>query len=174
MTRALAPPPPGLQHDTVEHLALIERTLGPLPTTMAQAATGEARDWFRDDGGLKWPAWAPDAESEKHVRKQRRLEVRCADSKAVAPWAPPPPTPTRSWTPQDMISPAHSEFLALIRQLLQPDPRDRYTAAEALDSKALRGLPTDHLVHIPRQVDERLLTGEAFRSGGRRKRRRRD
>ena len=73
-----------------------------------------------------------------------------------------------------MISPAHSEFLALIRQLLQPDPRDRYTAAEALDSKALRGLPTDHLVHIPRQVDERLLTGEAFRSGGRRKRRRRD
>jgi len=60
-------------HDEVEHLALMERTLGALPRFMVRAATCKRADRNFRHGYLRWPERAIDRESEEHVRAQRRL-----------------------------------------------------------------------------------------------------
>ena len=60
-------------HDEVEHLALMERTLGALPRAMVRSATCKRADRNFRHGYLRWPERAIDRESEEHVRSQRRL-----------------------------------------------------------------------------------------------------
>ena len=61
-------------HDEVEHLALMERSLGALPRRMLRAATSKKAEKNFRHGQLRWPERAVDRDSEAHVRAQPRLK----------------------------------------------------------------------------------------------------
>lgn len=59
-------------HDNVEHLAMMEKTLGKIPTSMGK---GTRKSYFDRNDRLKWPEGAKDAASVKFVSQQcRELE----------------------------------------------------------------------------------------------------
>jgi len=104
-------------HDEVEHLALMERTLGALPRCMLRAATCMRAERNFRHGYLRWPERALDRDSEEHVRAQRRLrECLGADSRGE---------PLR-WSAE------LSDFHELLWRLLEFQPEHRLCAAAAL------------------------------------------
>ena len=110
-------------HDEVEHLALMERTLGALPRSMLRSATCKRADRNFRHGYLRWPERAIDRESEEHVRSQRRLrECLAADPRGEPlPW-----------------STELSDFHDLISRLLEFMPEHRLTAAAAMQHPFIR------------------------------------
>lgn len=103
-------------HDEIEHLALMERTLGALPRVMLRRVTGKRADRNFRNGCLRWPERAIDRESEEHVRSQRRLrDIIGADSRGE---------PLR-WT-QEL-----ADFHDLLLKLLEYTPEQRVTASAA-------------------------------------------
>jgi serine/threonine protein kinase len=70
-------------HDEVEHLALMERTLGALPRCMLRAATCMRAERNFRHGYLRWPERALDRDSEEHVRARRRLRERVLEREQV-------------------------------------------------------------------------------------------
>lgn len=92
----------------MEHLALIERCIGPLPDAMVQAAEKDPQSakFFRR-GRLNWPTNATSEESVDHVRRMRKL--------------------ANLLTPLD----AATGLLDLLQLMLILDPMDRITAREA-------------------------------------------
>ena len=87
----------------VEHLALMERSLGALPRCMLRAATCKRAERNFRHGYLRWPERAIDRESEEHVRAQRRLKE-----------APFPPSLARAFLPSLALTPFPSS-LAQVR-----------------------------------------------------------
>ncbi|EGZ26540.1 hypothetical protein PHYSODRAFT_551845 [Phytophthora sojae] len=103
-------------HENMEHLALIERCIGPLPVKMAaQASKHSSTSKFFHRGRLNWPGGSSSEESVDHVRKMRRLA--------------------------DLISPedAQSGLLELLQLMLVLDPENRVTAKEALNTPFFDG-----------------------------------
>lgn len=106
-------------HDNEEHLALMERTLGPFPRAMVRRARkrSETRYWFDDRdhvthlSGRTASGKRVDRESEQHVNQQRRLE--------------------------DLVGGDHT-MLDALRGMLEQDPRRRLTARQALQHAWLR------------------------------------
>lgn len=73
----------------LEHLALMEQVLGPLPPSMLSKAPRAARDKFvtTASGGkcrLRWPDRNTSEESERHVNKQRSLSGLTSEREHVS------------------------------------------------------------------------------------------
>lgn len=64
-------------HENLEHMALMERTCGALPTSMLSNASSQVKEQYltHDHGGwrLRWPEGASSSSSERHVRQQKTL-----------------------------------------------------------------------------------------------------
>ncbi|KAB2077461.1 hypothetical protein ERO13_A06G138400v2 [Gossypium hirsutum] len=98
-------------HENLEHLAMMERVLGPLPEHMIRRASRGSEKYFRSGSRLNWPEGAVSRESIRAVKKLDRLK--------------------------NMVS-QHVEssryFLAdLLEGLLKYDPSERLTARQALN-----------------------------------------
>ncbi|KAK9946715.1 hypothetical protein M0R45_012162 [Rubus argutus] len=61
-------------HENLEHLAMMERVLGPLPQHMAQRASHGAEKYFRRGARLNWPLGAVSRESIRAVKKLDSLK----------------------------------------------------------------------------------------------------
>ncbi|QDP16936.1 hypothetical protein Tsubulata_013518 [Turnera subulata] len=98
-------------HENLEHLAMMERVLGPLPKHMIQKADRGAEKYFRKGSRLNWPEGADSRESIRAVRKLDRLK--------------------------DIISQhagsSSASLIDLLYSLLEYEPSKRLTAREALD-----------------------------------------
>ncbi|KAF9623522.1 hypothetical protein IFM89_003312 [Coptis chinensis] len=97
-------------HDNLEHLAMMERVLGPLPTHMAERASqGGAKKYFKRER-LNWPEGAVSRESIKTVKELDYLEVLV-----------------------DEHVRHHRTFINLLYKLLDIDQSERITARQALE-----------------------------------------
>ncbi|XP_057957386.1 serine/threonine-protein kinase AFC3 isoform X1 [Malania oleifera] len=98
-------------HENLEHLAMMERVLGPLPEHMIRRANRGAEKYFRRGYRLNWPEGAVSRESIRAVKKLDRLK--------------------------DMISQrvdrSRSLLTELLFGLLKFDPSERLTARQALN-----------------------------------------
>ncbi|XP_078432240.1 serine/threonine-protein kinase AFC3-like isoform X2 [Wolffia australiana] len=97
-------------HENLEHLAMMERALGPLPDHMISRASRGAEKYFKEGARLNWPEGAVSRESIRAVRKVdqfRELVFRYVDH-------------------------SRESFLDLLLGLLTLDPADRFTAQDAL------------------------------------------
>jgi len=98
-------------HEELEHLALMERIIGPLPTSLTDRASKSLIDkWFkRDSRGfrLAWPENSSSPSSERHVASQRRL--------------------------QKQVPSIHAGLTDFCSDMLELDPRKRKSAAAMLN-----------------------------------------
>nr|CAD1824212.1 unnamed protein product [Ananas comosus var. bracteatus] len=98
-------------HENLEHLAMMERVLGPIPEHMIRKASSNASKYFRRGTRLNWPEGAVSRESIRAVKKLNRLK--------------------------DFVSQYvdHSSTLLtdLLYGLLRFEPSERLTAQEALN-----------------------------------------
>lgn len=101
-------------HENLEHLALIERSIGPLPRAMIDRADSHAAKFFRH-GRLDWPQGASNDESVDHIRRMRSLK--------------------QILRPED----AATGLLELLELMLVLDPENRITAKEALRHRFFDG-----------------------------------
>mmetsp|Transcript_41228 Transcript_41228/g.68595 ORF Transcript_41228/g.68595 Transcript_41228/m.68595 type:complete len:426 (-) Transcript_41228:164-1441(-) len=116
-------------HDEVEHLALMERLLGSLPSHMLRAAAEVKRsDKNFRHGALRWPERAYDRESAAHVRSQPRLKDVLLGARLEAR----PAGSRTDW------STGLSELYDLLLKCLEFDPADRLKAADALEHPFLK------------------------------------
>lgn len=104
-------------HENLEHLALMERSLGRMPSKMLAASPTAAREKYlaRDRYGdmrLNWPTGAPSPSSERHVRNQLPLD--------------------------QMVAPQHQSFATFVGHLLAFDKESRPTSMEALSHAFLK------------------------------------
>ncbi|RKP06349.1 kinase-like domain-containing protein [Thamnocephalis sphaerospora] len=95
-------------HDNLEHLAMMEAAIGPMPSSLIQRANHAGREFFRH-GRLAYPASATTRASRKYVAAMRRLE------NIVVPNCP-----------------FNIYLLDLVQRMLIYDPAERITAEEAL------------------------------------------
>ncbi|XP_030464754.1 serine/threonine-protein kinase AFC3 [Syzygium oleosum] len=98
-------------HENLEHLAMMERVLGPLPEHMIRGANRGAEKYFRRGSRLNWPEGAVSRESIRAVKKLdflQNLVSQNADS-------------------------SRSSLTNLLRGLLKYNPSERLTAHEALN-----------------------------------------
>ncbi|KAF0930026.1 hypothetical protein E2562_027204 [Oryza meyeriana var. granulata] len=103
-------------HENLEHLAMMERVLGPLPEHMIRKASSSAQKYFRRGARLNWPEGAVSRESIRAVKKLDRLKdlvARKADHSRAA-------------------------LADLLYGLLKFEPSERLTAQEALDHPFFR------------------------------------
>ncbi|XP_057434657.1 serine/threonine-protein kinase AFC3 isoform X5 [Lotus japonicus] len=103
-------------HENLEHLAMMERVLGPLPEHMVRRSNRGAEKYFKRGSRLKWPEGAVSRESINAVKRLGHLKdivSRHVDS---------------------------SRFLLtdLLHGLLTYDPTERLTARQALDHPFFR------------------------------------
>jgi dual-specificity kinase len=92
-------------HENLEHLALMEKTLGPMPSSFTARAKGAGK-LLNSSGRLNWPEGASNSNSVKHV--QRTLELR------------------------DQVLPCHQQLASVVRDMLQFEPSARPTAPDVL------------------------------------------
>ncbi|KAI3522461.1 hypothetical protein L1887_00245 [Cichorium endivia] len=104
-------------HENLEHLAMMERVLGPLPEHMIRRATRGAEKYFRRSR-LNWPEGAVSRESIRAVRKLDRLKNMISGYVSVGG--------------------LRSSVVDLLYGLLKFDPVERLTAEEALDHPFFR------------------------------------
>ncbi|KAK9148907.1 hypothetical protein Scep_007664 [Stephania cephalantha] len=97
-------------HENLEHLAMMESILGPLPKHMIQKANCGAEKYIRKGARLNWPEGAASRESIRVVRELARL-------KGVV---------------DRYVSSSRTEFTDLLQSLLKYDPAERITAQQAL------------------------------------------
>ncbi|KAK7283014.1 hypothetical protein RIF29_12209 [Crotalaria pallida] len=106
-------------HENLEHLAMMERVLGPLPEHMARRSNRGAEKYFRRGSRLNWPQGAVSRESIRAVKKLDHLK--------------------------DIVSrhleSSRSSLTDLLHGLLSYDPAERLTARQALDHPFFR-IPT--------------------------------
>ncbi|KAL5221219.1 hypothetical protein ABZP36_025932 [Zizania latifolia] len=98
-------------HENLEHLAMMEKVLGPIPEHMIRKASSSAQKYFRRGSRLNWPEGAVSRESIRAVKKLDRLKdlvARNADHSRTA-------------------------LADLLCGLLNFEPSERLTAQEALD-----------------------------------------
>mmetsp|Transcript_8277 Transcript_8277/g.22720 ORF Transcript_8277/g.22720 Transcript_8277/m.22720 type:complete len:229 (+) Transcript_8277:3-689(+) len=99
-------------HESLEHLALMERTVESFPWSMLSSASDArklqllVKDEGREGMRLNWPGLASSSNSEKHVKQQRPLQLLVQDS--------------------------HRSLADFVGSLLILDPSRRPTAPQAL------------------------------------------
>ncbi|CAI5961275.1 unnamed protein product [Closterium sp. NIES-65] len=97
-------------HENLEHLAMMERLLGPISPHIIKKADRRAEKYFRNGRELNWPEGAASRESIRAVRKLPRLRdliMQCVEHSA-------------------------GTLIDLLYSLLKFDPAQRLTAREAL------------------------------------------
>lgn len=97
-------------HENLEHLAMMERVLGPIPQHIIKRVDRRAEKYFRHGRELNWPEAAISRESIRAVRRLPRLRnivMQHVDHSAGA-------------------------LIDLLQGLLKFDPSERMTAEEAL------------------------------------------
>jgi serine/threonine protein kinase len=92
-------------HENREHLALMEKILGPFPDWFSRRISDSARKYFRSDGKLRWPDMASSEKSIAKVERCQPIEELCGDA----------------------------DFIDLLKCLLNYDKKRRLTAREALN-----------------------------------------
>ncbi|XP_041022487.1 serine/threonine-protein kinase AFC3-like isoform X2 [Juglans microcarpa x Juglans regia] len=97
-------------HENLEHLAMMERVLGPLPEHMVKRADRGAEKYFRRGSRLNWPEGAVSRESIRAVNKLYCL---------------------KDLVSQHVVS-SRSSLTDLLQGLLKYDPSERLTARQAL------------------------------------------
>lgn len=106
-------------HENLEHLAMMERVLGPLPQHMLKRVDRHSEKYVRR-GKLDWPEGATSRESIKSVLKLPRLQNLIMQH----------------------VDHSAGDLIHLLQGLLRYDPSDRLTAREALSHPFFVG---DHL-----------------------------
>ncbi|XP_070043943.1 serine/threonine-protein kinase AFC2 isoform X3 [Nicotiana tomentosiformis] len=96
-------------HENLEHLAMMERVLGPLPQHMLKRVDQQADKYVRR-GRLDWPEGASSRDSIKAVLKLARLQNIIMQH----------------------VDHAAGDLINLLQGLLRYDPSERLTAREAL------------------------------------------
>ncbi|KAL0330766.1 UNVERIFIED_CONTAM: Serine/threonine-protein kinase AFC3 [Sesamum angustifolium] len=97
-------------HENLEHLAMMERVLGPLPEHMIRRADRGAKKYFRRSR-LNWPEGAVSRESIRAVRKLDQLKNLVSRH----------------------VNSSRSSLVNLLHGLLKFDPSERLTARQALE-----------------------------------------
>ncbi|KAK1286275.1 Serine/threonine-protein kinase AFC1 [Acorus calamus] len=97
-------------HENLEHLAMMERVLGPLPQHMVNRADRRAEKYFRRGVRLDWPEGATSRESMRAVWKLPRLPNLVMQH----------------------VDHSAGDLIDLLQGLLRYDPNDRMNAREAL------------------------------------------
>ncbi|XP_058059404.1 serine/threonine-protein kinase Doa-like [Anopheles bellator] len=105
-------------HDNREHLAMMERILGPIPYRMAK----KTRTRYFHHGKLEWD---DKSSAGRYVRENCKPLARCAIAD----------------------TPDHVLLFNLIGRMLDYDPSDRITLAEALDHPFFSKLPAHQRLH---------------------------
>ncbi|KAJ3017808.1 UNVERIFIED_CONTAM: dual specificity protein kinase kns1 [Siphonaria sp. JEL0065] len=106
-------------HDNVEHLAMMQAVLGPMPEHIIKSITPDkpSAKFFKPNRQVNWPVTATPKTSKKFVKNMKTLEE-------IIP----------STNEQSRL------FLDLVKKLLVYDPKHRITAREALQHPFLRCL----------------------------------
>ncbi|KAG8376452.1 hypothetical protein BUALT_Bualt09G0064800 [Buddleja alternifolia] len=97
-------------HENLEHLAMMERVLGPLPQQMIVRADRRAEKYFRRGSRLDWPGGATSRESMRAVWKLPRLQNLIMQH----------------------VDHSAGDLIDLLQGLLRYDPLARLKAREAL------------------------------------------
>lgn len=97
-------------HENLEHLAMMEKVLGPLPQHMSMRADRRAEKYFRRGARLDWPEGATSRESIKAVWKLPRLQNLIMQH----------------------VDHSAGDLIDLLQGLLRYDPAERLKAREAL------------------------------------------
>ncbi|KAF6169599.1 hypothetical protein GIB67_003967 [Kingdonia uniflora] len=97
-------------HENLEHLAMMERVLGPLPERMIRKASRGAEKYFRRGARLNWPEGAVSRESIRAVGKLDPLRQIIFQQVQYS-----------------------KPLVDLLQGLLRFDPRERFTARQALE-----------------------------------------
>ncbi|KAK0571550.1 hypothetical protein LWI29_017915 [Acer saccharum] len=105
-------------HENLEHLAMMERVLGPLPQHMIRMAGRGAEKYFRRGSRLNWPEGAVSRDSIRAVKKLDHLKNMVSVN----------------------VQSSRSLFTDLLHGLLKYDPSERLTAREALNHPFFRNL----------------------------------
>ncbi|KAK7410347.1 hypothetical protein VNO78_01061 [Psophocarpus tetragonolobus] len=103
-------------HENLEHLAMMERVLGPIPEHMIRRSNKGAEKYFKRGTRLRWPEGAVSRESISAVKKLGHLKdivIRNVES-------------------------SRSSLTDLLHGLLTYDPTKRLTARQALDHPFFR------------------------------------
>ncbi|XP_015945867.1 serine/threonine-protein kinase AFC3 [Arachis duranensis] len=103
-------------HENLEHLAMMERVLGPIPEHMVRRSTRGAEKYFRRGARLNWPEGAVSRESIRAVKKLDLLEDIVSSR----------------------VDSSRSSLTDLLHGLLTYDPNERLTARQALDHPFFR------------------------------------
>ncbi|TYI79901.1 hypothetical protein E1A91_D05G054100v1 [Gossypium mustelinum] len=103
-------------HENLEHLAMMERVLGPLPEHMIRRANRGAEKYFRRGSRLNWPEGAVSRESIRAVRKLDRLKNMVSQ----------------------YVESSRYSLADLLEGLLKYDPSERLTARQALNHPFFR------------------------------------
>ncbi|WCJ29798.1 Protein kinase superfamily protein [Euphorbia peplus] len=98
-------------HENLEHLAMMERVLGPLPEQMIRKANKGAEKYFRRGTRLNWPEGAVSRESIRAVKKLDHLKNMVSQR----------------------VDSSRSTLTDLLHGLLKYEPSERLTAHQALD-----------------------------------------
>lgn len=104
-------------HENLEHLALMERTLGTLPASMLGTASSQTKQQYlqlethTQQWRIRWPEGASSSSSERHVRQQRTL--------------------------REHVQNHHVGFADFCGELLRPLSSRRPSAVQALDHSFL-------------------------------------
>ncbi|POO03903.1 Serine/threonine protein kinase [Trema orientale] len=103
-------------HENLEHLAMMERVLGPLPEHMIQRANRGAEKYFKRGARLNWPEGAVSRESIRAVKKLDCLKELVSQH----------------------VESSRASLIDLLHGLLKYDPSERLTARQALDHPFFR------------------------------------
>lgn len=98
-------------HDNLEHLAMMEAVMGPMPEKFAKRAAKAKGDFFKEGAKLDWPPRTKrvSSASKKEVKATRRLDEIIPATDTI-----------------------NQHFQDLVAQLLHFDPAQRITVREAL------------------------------------------
>ncbi|MQM13687.1 hypothetical protein Taro_046616 [Colocasia esculenta] len=106
-------------HENLEHLAMMEKVLGPLPQQMVNRADRSAEKYFRRGVRLNWPEGAASRESMRAVWKLPRLQNLVMQH----------------------VDHSAGDLIDLLQGLLRYDPSERLKAQEALRHPFFAGVP---------------------------------
>ena len=67
-------------HENLEHLAMMEAVVGPIPDSMGRRAARDAEKYFRRRGRLAWPEAASSRKSVRAVQRLSSLQKHIAAS----------------------------------------------------------------------------------------------
>ena len=98
-------------HENLEHLAMMERVLGPLPEHMIRRANRGAEKYFKRSSRLNWPEGAVSRESIRAVKKLNHLKDMVSQHVGSSRYA----------------------LADLLHGLLKYEPSERLTARQALN-----------------------------------------